>query len=346
MGSKDNPKESKEEKKAKTKAEKIAEKAFAKKLKSTKLREREKKKKKDKVDEKDERVQKIVKRLQSEDVITERVRVEARLVSSPDKTGVNVKIKAQILDPSFYAKACTLYYNAGTEKFEHIIMEKIDQDNFAVVLANIPTEIQIIYYIMILDKSGASQQFPRPELIQTDGTSEEEPYFSFMVEPDGTIAFKKEWDDGGLVDCRVCGYACQRHWDVCPECKSPLYDTFQEVLLDDQKAKLEARKKLKEDYEDSWDDSSDEAWRSLPECPNCGYTVQMEWSECPVCHFDLSSVELEKKASYEEFMSEEDKEEAAELSDIKKRKKKIKDINDKEEEEEPSWEDEEGVDIL
>jgi hypothetical protein len=340
------PKEDYDEK-AKKKADKIAQKAFAKKLKSTKLREAEKKKSKDKVDEKDERIQKIVKRLQSDDVIDDRVRVEARLVSSPDQAGVNVKVKVQVLDPSFYAKACTLYYNAGSANFENILMEKIDQDNFAVVLGNIPKEIQIIYYIKMLDKSGEYQEFPRPELIQTDGTSEEEPYFSFMVEPDGVISFKKEWDDSGLVDCKVCGYVCQPTWDICPECKTPLYDTFQEVLLDDQKAKVEARKQMKEDAEVSWDDASDEEWRGLPECPNCGYTVQTEWATCPVCQFDLSSIELEKKASYEEFMTEEEKEAAeAEISEIKKSKKKMKDKIEEKKDEEPDWEDEEGIDIL
>ena len=350
MGFKDKTKEDGKDKpdtKKAEKAAKIAQKAFAKKLKSTKLRESEKEKrdKRDKVDEKDERIQKIVKRLQGEDVIGERVKVEARLVSSPDKAGVNVKIKAQILDPSFYAKACTLYFNAGTEKFGSVLMDKIDQDNYAVILNNIPMEIQIIYYVKVLDKSGEFQQFPRPELIQTDGTSEEEPYFSFLVEPDGTIAFKKDWDDTGLVNCKVCGYVCQPTWDICPECRTPLYDTHQEVLLETQTAKVEARKQMKEDSEVSWDDASDEAWRSLPECPNCSYTVQMEWVNCPVCQFDLSTVELDKKASYEEFMSEEDKEAAAKKEVEKKEEKKLKDVKG-DQEEEPDWEDDDGIDIL
>ncbi len=333
------------EEKKKKKAEKIAQKAFTKQLKSTKLKEKEKKKAKDKIDEKDERIQKIVKRLAGEEVVKERVRVEARLVSSPEQAGVNVKVKVQILDPSFYAKACSLYYNAGSVNFEEILMEKLDQDNFAVVLANIPKEIQIVYYVKILDKSGEYQQFPRPELIKTDGTSEEEPYYSFLVEPDGAISFKKEWDDSDLVNCRVCGYACQRTWDICPECKTPLYDTSQEVFIDAQKAKIEARQKMKEEAEISWDDAADEEWRSLPECPNCGYTVQLEWATCPVCQFDLSSVELQKTASYEEFMSEEEKEDLAKKSEIKK-KEKVKDKFKEAKDKEPDWEDEEGIDIL
>ena len=339
------PKEDPETIKAKKKAEEIAARAFAKKLKKKKEKAKVKKKEKEKVDEKDERIQKIVKRLKSEEVVKERVRIEARLVSSPDKAGVNVKVKVQILDPSFYAKACTLYFNAGTEKFEDILMEKVDQDNFAVVLGNIPKEIQVIYYVKILDKSGEFQQFPRPELIQTDGTSAEEPYYSFLVEPDGTISYKQEWEDSSLINCKVCGYACQRTWDICPECKTPLYDTTQEVFLDDQKAKMEARKQLKEE-EFSWEDASDEVWRGLPECPNCGYTVQLQWATCPVCKFDLSSVELKKKASYEEFMSEEEKEAAAKARALEKQKKKFKEKSEDEKEQEPDWEAEDGIDIL
>jgi len=300
----------------------------------------------DKVDEKDERIQKIVKRLASEEKVQERVKVEARVVSSfANQDGVNVKVKLQILDPSFYAKGAKVFFNAGTEKFEDIDMEKVDMDNFAVILGNVPKEIQIVYYIQIRDKSGAWQQFPRPELIDTDGISQEEPYFSFSVEPNGTISFKKEWDDTGLVDCRVCGYTCQPTWDKCPECKTPLYDTHQEVFQDAQSAKMAARKQMKADADGGWEDASDEFWRGNPECPNCGYTVDLNWHDCPICNFDLTTVELAKKESYEEFMTDEEKEEAAKLSNVKKHKKSMKDAPQPEEEE-PDWEDEDGVDIL
>ncbi|MHA1436407.1 MAG: hypothetical protein ACTSPD_02415 [Promethearchaeota archaeon] len=303
-------------------------------------------KKKTKADKEaeEEQIKKIMKRLESEEKEKERVKIEARLVpSSQGQQGVNVKIKLQILDSSFYAKGAKVFFNAGTEKFEDIDMEKLDMDNFAIVLSNIPKEIQILYYVKILDKSGQWQQFPRPELIDpNDPTQSYEPYFSFSVEPDGTISFKKEWDDSGLLTCRVCGYACQRTWDICPECKTPLYDTTQEVFIDDQKAKIEKRKKIKEEAELTWEDASDEIWRGLPECPNCGYTVQLEWSTCPVCKFDLTTVELKKKASYEEFMTEEEKAEYSNLKKTKKEKQKDKDKAEKE----PVWEDEEGIDIL
>jgi len=315
---------------------------------------KEKKKKKEKKSKEEERLEeekiaKIVKRLESEEVVKERVEVEARLIPSTDPDTANVKIKLKILDDSFYAKGATVFYNAGTENFEDVEMEKVDMDNFAIILNNVPKEIQIIYYIKIKDKSGALQQFPRPELIQKDGTSEEEPYFSFSVEPDGSLSFKKEWDDSGLVKCGVCGYACLPSWDNCPECRTPIYDTFQEVFADEQKAKLEARKQVKQQAEEgNWEDASDDIWRGLPECPNCGYVVQLEWQKCPVCQFDLSTVELKKKESYEEFMTEEEKEEAAKMSEISKRKQKIKkNLKDaKKESEEPTWEDEEGVDVL
>ena len=304
-----------------------------------------KKKTTTKEDLEEDKIQKIVKRLESEDKKKERVRVEAKLVSAaPNQEGVNVKVKAQILDPSFYAKAIKLFFNAGTENFEDVDMEKVDMDNFAVILGNIPKEIQILYYIKIRDKSGEWQQFPRPELLDpNDPTQTTEPYYSFSVEPDGAISYKKDWDESGLTKCPVCGYMCQPHWKRCPECNTPLYDTTQEVFIDKQQEK---EQKLKEQAnpEVSWEDAADEQWRTLPECPNCGYTVQLEWAKCPVCNFDLTTVNLEEKPAYEEFMTEEEKEQMEKMSEIKKRKEKSKDkLKEKKEE---VWDDENGVDIL
>ncbi len=305
--------------------------------------------KKSKVEQKieDEKIQKIVKRLEGEDKVKERVRVDAKLMpSNPNQDGVNVKVKVQILDKSFYAKDAKLFFNAGAEKFEDIGMDKLDMDNFAVLLQNIPKEIQVLYYVQILDKSGIWTQFPRPEKVVKDST-EEEPYFSFSVEPDGAISFKKAWDDASLVNCRVCGYACQKSWDVCPECRTPLYDTTQEVFLDAEKSKTESRKQKKLEAEESWEDATDEEWRTLPECPSCGYTVQMEWQKCPVCNFDLSTVDLKKKVSHEDLMSAEEKENQEEQpeSDSKKKKPEEKGIKKKDD---SKWdrENKNGVDVL
>ncbi|MHA1281516.1 MAG: hypothetical protein ACTSVV_15795 [Promethearchaeota archaeon] len=312
-------------------------------------KEKKKKKRLSKEEQKlkEEQILRIMKRLESEDKEKERVRVEAKLIAAdPNEEGVNVKIKAQILDPSFYAKAAKLYFNAGTENFVEADMEKIDMDNFAVILSNIPKEIQILYYIKILDKSGEWTQFPRPELIDPDDpTQEYEPYYSFSVEPDGTISFKKLWDDSNLIKCPVCGYMCQKSWKTCPECNTPLYDPTQEVFIDDQLAKEKALEESQED-ELSWEDATDEEWRTLPECPSCGYTVQLDWAKCPVCNFDLTTVELKKKASYEEFMTEEEKAEMEKMSEIKKKKEKNKKKKDKEKSDEDIWESEEGIDIL
>ncbi|MHA1150063.1 MAG: zinc ribbon domain-containing protein [Promethearchaeota archaeon] len=307
-----------------------------------------KKKKKSKIEQKieEEQIKKIVKRLESEDKEKERVKVEAKMVSSdPKQQGVNVKVRVQILDDSFYAKKAKLFFNAGTENFEDVDMEQIDMDNFAIVLGNIPKEIQILYYVRLLDKSGEWTQFPRPELINPDDpTQEYDPYYSFSVEADGAISYKKLWDDEGLMKCPVCQYACQPTWKTCPECNTPLYDTTQAVFLDEQKAKEKALQE-RLNAEPTWEDAADEEWRSLPECPNCGYTVQLEWAKCPVCNFDLTTVELQKKASYEEFMTEEEKAAAEQMSEIKKKKeipkKKLKDAK-----KELDWEAEDGIDIL
>lgn len=309
---------------------------------------KKKKTPKTKEDLKEEKIKSIMNRLNREEKEKERIAVDAKLVSSPpEQPGVNVKVKVKILDDSFYAKGAKVFYNAGTEEFEEVSMEQVDIDNFAVILSNIPKELKIIYYIKILDKSGEYQQFPRPELIDPDATSDEEPYYSFSVEPDGTISFKKDWDDSGLQKCKVCGYMCQPSWDVCPECNTPLYDTTQEVLQDEQKKKAKEREQRKK-QEGTWEDAADESWRTLPECPNCGYTVQLEWTKCPVCNFDLTTVELEKTPSYEEYMSEEDKkaweERESQMSEIKKKKKKMKEKKDQAEEED-GWSDEKGDDI-
>ena len=43
---------------------------------------------------------------------------------------------------------------------------------------------------------------------------------------------------------------------------------------------------------------TDEVWRGLPTCPNCGTSVQPDWSTCPVCNFDLKNVQLKKEAAF------------------------------------------------
>lgn len=303
-------------------------------------------KKKDKYEreEQEEAIQKIVKRLESEEKSEERVKVEARLLPSPpNQRGANIKIKLRVLDPSFYTKGAQIFYNAGTQKFTDYEMEKLDMDNYAIILENVPREIQVIYYVKLLDKSGNWTQFPRPELIDPDGLNQEEPYYSFFVESDGTIRFKELWQDSSLINCPVCGYACDKTWKKCPECRTPLYDTTQEVFMDAQKEK-EKRLEDQANAEPEWEDAADESWRTLPECPSCGYTVQLEWSKCPVCDFDLTSVDLKPTASYEEFMSEEEKEKMAQ----KQEKKKEEKIEEKRIKKEQVWEeeDEDNIDIL
>ena len=32
----------------------------------------------------------------------------------------------------------------------------------------------------------------------------------------------------------------------------------------------------------------EQVWKELPNCPQCSYTVQLEWKKCPICGFKLS----------------------------------------------------------
>ena len=172
-------------------------------------------------------------------------------------------------------------------------MDKIDDNNFSVVLANIPVDMTILYYLELLDRGGVW-------LKQLRNEEKQEP-FEFSTSKDG-VQEKKDWDDPDLIKCEVCGYMCRKHWDECPECHTPLYDTTQEIFMDEQAAKERQRAKETDPDEIAWQEAqqTDEFWKALPDCPSCGYTVQPDWSACPVCGFDLQSVELKKKAVYDD----------------------------------------------
>ncbi|MBD3350278.1 MAG: hypothetical protein GF364_02215 [Candidatus Lokiarchaeota archaeon] len=241
------------------------------------------------------KLQKITDRIERERRDAERVIAFARMMPSNIETGkLNVKINLRVIDKSFYCREAKLWYSA-TGEFESVRMDKIDDRNFSIVLANIPIDMTVLYYFELLDRGGVWLKQLRNE--------EEQKTYEFSTGKDG-VTEATDWDTSDLVKCSVCGYMCRPEWDKCPECNTPIHDDmmYQEVFLDDQVEKEEKRAKETDPDEIAWKEAqeTDEFWRGLPECPSCAYTVQEDWAKCPVCGFDLTSVELKKKAVYDD----------------------------------------------
>jgi len=160
--------------------------------------------------------QKILYRIQKENIEKPRSEVIARMLASNiDQTKINVKILVKITDESFFCKGVKLWFSASAENYKPIMMEEISEGIFGIVLANIPENTTVLYYIELLDKSGLWLKRFRHENTQ-------EP-FEFYVTKSG-VKEVADWDVEGLVRCRVCDYMCQPSWDICPGCKTPLHD--------------------------------------------------------------------------------------------------------------------------
>lgn len=260
----------------------------------------------------EDKVDKITDRLQAEHKEEKRWEVRTVLIPIMDASGekskeyINVKIAVSIKDKYFYCRGIKAHFSAGTEEWREANMEpdkskmsdSIDMDEWAIVLANIPLEIQVMFYLVLLDKSG-----------NTLTDDNEGKFYTFTTEPGGMIdTAHDEWGDSRLIKCEVCGYMCQPDWDECPGCNTHLSEfyTRQEIFVDDQKKKENERKAIQDDDSLIWEEAqqTDEIWRGLPECPSCGTAVQPDWLQCPICHFDLSTVDLKKKGLYEDEWDE------------------------------------------
>ncbi|MHA1872148.1 MAG: hypothetical protein ACTSXF_14475, partial [Promethearchaeota archaeon] len=246
------------------------------------------------------KITKITKRLELERKYADRVTAFARMMPSNIESGsINVKINLRINDDSFFVRQAKLWYSAGADEFRSVMMDKIDDSNFSIIITNIPIDITVLYYFELMDKSGVW-------LKQLKDEAEQKTY-EFSTSKDG-IKEATDWDETGLIKCEVCGYMCRPEWETCPECNTPLHDTTQEIFLEDQKRKEEELKKQMDPDEIAWREAqqTDEFWRGLPECPNCGFAVQPDWASCPVCGFDLTTVELKPKAVYEDLETDMD----------------------------------------
>ncbi len=208
---------------------------------------------------------------------------QVAIPSRPGMLGASVKIYVQLLDKSFYCQGITVKFNANTPEWQTAKMHQSnrDSDAFEVILDNIPQDTRIEYYLEMLDKSGM--------IIQDDNKQKA---YAFTIEADGKLTLDKEWDDKYLIPCGACRYMCGKELDNCPICNAPLHDTSQEIFVDDQEAKEEARKMEKEDDSRRWEEAqaTSDVWEELPACPHCQHAVQPSWKQCPICGFDLTIV--------------------------------------------------------
>lgn len=243
-------------------------------------------------EELDKKIGKIYGRIQRERIEQPRSSVMARMMPSNTESGkINVKIFIKITDESFLCRQVKLWYSAGVQEFRSTIMEQSGEKSFEVILANLPVDSTVLYYFELLDKGGVWLKRLRNE--------EEQQPFEFSTSIDG-IHERKDWDDSDLLKCRVCEYMCQPDWDNCPVCGSALHDEMlkQDIFIDEQKAKELKRQSVKEAA--IWKNTCGE-YEALPECPNCGYSVRLEWQQCPICNEDLSKLKQKLKEDSEKI---------------------------------------------
>ena len=209
--------------------------------------------------------------------------------NNPDLFKVRMTIK--ILEESFFAKAAKIYYSALDVTNQELDLMPLGNESFAVTLDDLPIDTQVMFYLSVLNKSGV--------WVTDDNDGK---LYRFITTRGGRLDTSDEddWDVKRGVKCQVCGYLCLREWDECPNCNSPLHSVLQEVLQDDQKKKEERRKREQDLDAIAWEDAqvTDDVWRGLPTCPQCGSAVQPDWAACPICSYNLEGIKLEKKALF------------------------------------------------
>jgi RNA polymerase subunit RPABC4/transcription elongation factor Spt4 len=180
-----------------------------------------------------------------------------------------------------------LWYSAGAEEFKSCMMDKLDDMNYTVVLANIPIDTTVLYYIEMLDRGGVWLKRYMDEKEQTP--------FEFSTSREGVQEISN-WSDPDLIKCTVCDYMCRREWDICPGCRTPLHDQMltQEIFQEDQLQKERIRAKETDPDVLAWKSVESEEI-ILSECPSCGYAYQPDWDLCPICNYDLKKNQNREK---------------------------------------------------
>jgi uncharacterized OB-fold protein len=239
-----------------------------------------------------EKLKKSTKRMERERQDARAFECKAGMIPTEDPHIFSVKLTMMIKDKSFLGRACRVSYSAGAKDFELVEARKDTDEVYIFKLNKIPVDTRVLYYVEFLDRGGI--------WVRDDNDGK---YFTFATNKDGTIDTKDEdeWEVSRGQKCTVCGYTCLPEWDECPECGTPLHDDPNAaILMDDQKKKKEVLDRERDMDAIAWEEAqqTDEVWRGLPPCPNCGVSVQPEWAACPVCNHDLTKENLKKSALY------------------------------------------------
>ncbi|MBD3351172.1 MAG: hypothetical protein GF364_06775 [Candidatus Lokiarchaeota archaeon] len=245
-------------------------------------------KKRKKKEEFEKKVENILYRIEQERISQPNSTVMARMMASNLRSGkINVKFIVQINDDSFYCKQVKLFHSVGAREFSEAIMDRIEDNKFGIILANIPIDTTVLYYIEMLDKGGV--------WIKRLKDDEKQEPFEFSTTREGVKEIS-DWDDPNLIRCRICDYMCHPEWDICPGCKTPLYDNMlqQEIFQEDQEEKERKRADQKDPQRIAWENMASVFYEPLPECPNCGAAYQPDWNKCPICDYDLENLAEEK----------------------------------------------------
>ncbi len=185
----------------------------------------------------------------------------------------DVKLTMEIKDQSFFGRACRVFYSAGAAEFVQTEAQKTSEEIYTFRLKGIPVDERVLYYVEFLDKGGT--------WVRDDNEGK---YYTFATNKDGSIdtSNEDEWKVSRGIKCPVCGYLCLPEWDECPECNTPLHESADLALTTDEAKKIEDINKKTRDVEAiAWEEAqqTDEVWRGLPTCPNCGTSVQPDWSK-------------------------------------------------------------------
>lgn len=230
-------------------------------------------------------------RMENERLSAKNFDLKITMIPTENPDLFKVKLTIKILEESFFAKAAKIYYSALDITNQELECTFVGNETFTVVLNDLPVDTQVLFYLSVLNKSGI--------WVNDDNDGK---MYRFTTSKGGKLDTRDEedWDVKRGVKCQVCGYLCLKEWDECPNCNSPLHSVLQEVLLDEQQKKEEQRKKEQDLDAIAWEDAqvTDDVWRGLPTCPQCGSAVQPDWASCPICSFKLEGVKLEKKALF------------------------------------------------
>ena len=230
-------------------------------------------------------------RMENERLSAKNFDLKITMIPTDNPSLFKVKLTIKILEESFFAKAAKIYYSALDITNQELECTFLGNETFTVTLNDLPVDTQVLFYLSVLNKSGV--------WVNDDNDGK---LYRFTTSKGGKLDTRDEddWDVKRGVKCQVCGYLCLKEWDECPNCGSPLQSVLQEVLLDEQQKKEEQRKKEQDLDAIAWEDAqtTDDVWRGLPTCPQCGSAVQPDWASCPICSYNLEGVKLEKKALF------------------------------------------------